>query len=277
MSNILVWGAGNGGLNALASLNSEVNVIAFIDNYYSGTEFEGYRVIRPHEIKKFHYDYILIAAVKRDEIVEEALRFDVPYQKILSYYCENIFDTRIAVLNLISKEIYSRGIEGSCAELGVYKGEFSKYINRAFEDRKLYLFDTFEGFSERDVEYETKNNISISNIGELCNPDIDLVIKKMVNKNNCIVKKGYFPDTTIDMPKEEKFCFVSLDADLYNPMKGGLEYFYPRLSQGGYIMIHDYNAIRFTGVKKAVYDYLKEAHIAYVPINDSGRSIVICK
>ena len=42
------------------------------------------------------------------------------------------------------------------AELGVYRGEFAKEINKVFPDRTLYLFDTFEGFAEQDCDTEVK-------------------------------------------------------------------------------------------------------------------------
>ena len=55
---------------------------------------------------------------------------------------------RISLLELVSYEIRDRKILGSVAEVGVYKGDFAKYINYFFPDRKLYLFDTFEGFPD---------------------------------------------------------------------------------------------------------------------------------
>ena len=38
----------------------------------------------------------------------------------------------------------------------------------------------------------------------------------------------------------EKFAFVSLDTDLYKPTLAGLEFFWPRMSKGGFIFIHDF-------------------------------------
>ena len=64
------------------------------------------------------------------------------------------YEPRAAALELIAREIYRYNIEGSTAELGVFKGEFSRFINHYFPDRKLYLFDTFEGFDSRDVEVD---------------------------------------------------------------------------------------------------------------------------
>ena len=55
---------------------------------------------------------------------------------------------RVATLELIAEEIKQQNVQGSVAELGVYQGEFSKYINQVFSQRKLFLFDTFKGFEK---------------------------------------------------------------------------------------------------------------------------------
>ena len=63
---------------------------------------------------------------------------------------------KVGILELCAREIYSRKIEGSVAELGVYQGGFAKYINQAFPNKKLYLFDTFTGFDAKDISLEKK-------------------------------------------------------------------------------------------------------------------------
>ena len=40
---------------------------------------------------------------------------------------------------------------------------------------------------------------------------------------------------------EDRFAFVSLDVDLYQPTAAGLKYFYPRLVNGGCTLIQGYN------------------------------------
>src|SRR5438309_71481 len=65
---------------------------------------------------------------------------------------------RYSTLELCSEEIANNAVAGSVAEIGVYKGDFAKRLNVLFSDRALYLFDTFEGFSKKDVEIEKKNN-----------------------------------------------------------------------------------------------------------------------
>jgi O-methyltransferase len=84
---------------------------------------------------------------------------------------------------------------------------------------------------------------------------------------------GYFPDSAANI--EDKFALVSLDTDLYLPTLNGLKYFYPRLSKGGCILLHDYNSTQFPNVKAAVNDFSKESNIRIIPLSDLHGSAVI--
>lgn len=181
---------------------------------------------------------------------------------------------RISTLELVAQEIYENNVQGAVAELGVYKGQFAKYLNQVFPDKTLYLFDTFEGFDEKDVNVELKNEFSKGN-QDFSDTSVQSVLKKMTNKDKCVIKQGWFPDSLNGL--EEKFCFVSLDADLYKPIYDGLEYFYPRLNKGGYIFVHDYNNKEYEGAKAAVREYCKKNDIPYVPMSDSWGSVIIAK
>jgi O-methyltransferase len=139
---------------------------------------------------------------------------------------------RCSSLELVAHEVYAKDIKGNVAELGVFRGDFAKFINISFPDRKLYLFDTFEGFNDKDREIEKKGNYS-QDKQDFSNTSVELVLNKMQYKENCVVRKGYFPETAKDL--EDEFVFVSIDADLYEPTYNGLNYFYPRLKRGGYI------------------------------------------
>ncbi len=169
---------------------------------------------------------------------------------------------RISTLELIANEIHRRKVVGNVAEVGVYLGIFASKINEYFPDRILYLFDTFEGFNEKEV-YKEKIRGNMTLTYDFANTTIDKVLSIMPHNNNCIIKKGFFPDTTIDI--DDVFAFVSLDTDLYDPIYAGLNYFYPRLSKGGVIFVHDYyNEIRFKGVKEAVDKYCLENNLFFL-------------
>ena len=188
---------------------------------------------------------------------------------------KNYFDyIRLATLELISEEIRKKNLTGSVAELGVYKGKFARYINLYFKERKLYLFDTFEGFDERDVNTEKKEGFS-SGSQNFSDTSVESVLSLMPFPNNCIPVKGFFPESAANI--KDEFIFVSLDADLYEPIYEGLKFFYPLLVPGGYIFVHDFNNDNYPGARKAVEKFCEEKNISFVPIPDSAGSAIICK
>jgi O-methyltransferase len=187
----------------------------------------------------------------------------------------NYFDyIRLATLELVSHEINSKNLSGNVAELGVYKGKFARYINQFFPDRKFYLFDTFEGFDNRDIRIDQASNYS-SGEQDFSDTSISKVLEIMPFPKQCIPVKGFFPESAKDV--SDTFVFVSLDTDLFEPIYKGLEFFYPRLAQGGYIFVHDFNNDNYKGARKAVEQFCAENKIGYLPLPDSGGSVIISK
>ncbi len=91
------------------------------------------------------------------------------------------------------------------------------------------------------------------------------------------MKQIYHKDTASGL-ENISFAFISLDADLYAPILSGLTYFYPRLSSGGMMLLHDYNNSRFRGAHQAVEDYEKTNEtLSLVPLCDMHGSAVIIK
>ena len=186
---------------------------------------------------------------------------------------KNRYDIRLAELRLIAKTIEFRKIVGAIAELGVYQGNFAREINRNFPDRKLYLFDTFEGFQPEDIAVE--NGLSKGITGDFSDASVEFIRAALPYPNQVMILKGRFPET---IPKEDlRFALVSLDADLYEPTRQGLAYFYPRLSSGGVLLIHDYNSRQFPGVKKAVDEYLNDQNLFLIPICDFHGTAILMK
>lgn len=181
---------------------------------------------------------------------------------------------RLATLELVSYEINRNNIDGCVAELGVYKGKFARYINCHFPDRKLYLFDTFEGFDETDIKSELKNTYS-SGEQDFSNTSVKEVLSIMPFPDQCIIRQGYFPDTVMGL--NEQFVFVSIDADLYEPIYNGLQFFYPRLKKGGYIFVHDYNNDAYKGAREAVEKFCRENNLNKLPLPDSSGTAVLMR
>lgn len=92
-----------------------------------------------------------------------------------------------------------------------------------------------------------------------------------------VLKPGFFPDSLGGL--EETFCFVSLDVDYEAATLEGLRYFWPRLSSGGYLMLHDWGNPALPGPGKALERYEAEtgARLPAVPIPDLNGTLVLCK
>ncbi len=181
---------------------------------------------------------------------------------------------RLATLELIAAEINTADLTGAVAELGVYKGKFARYINQYFPSRKLYLFDTFEGFDKKDISTEVQRDFS-SGEQDFSNTSVEEVLQRMPFRDVCIIKQGYFPASAAGL--EEQFVFVSIDTDLYDPVYHGLNYFYPRLKKGGYIFVHDYNNDGYKGAREAVEKFCREQGVSKTPIPDSGGTVILAK
>jgi hypothetical protein len=182
---------------------------------------------------------------------------------------------RIMAIRLAAQRILARNTQGAIAELGVYKGELAARLNRLFPERKLYLFDTFEGFSENDLADGLEKKHSVASVGDFQDTNVDLVMSRMAWPEKVIVRKGYFPQTAEGL--DETFAFVSLDVDLYKPIVAGLQYFYPRLSPGGCMFIHDYNNLRYKGVKTAVEEFVEATGAPLVQLPDLAGTAILSK
>jgi hypothetical protein len=55
----------------------------------------------------------------------------------------------------------------------------------------------------------------------------------------------------------------------------GLEYFYPRMVPGGFLIIHDYGSLTWEGAEKAVDTFFADKPESVIPIPDSSGSAVV--
>jgi O-methyltransferase len=191
-------------------------------------------------------------------------------KKIERFYRDKVrFYTFWFQIERLKKE----SIPGSFAELGVYKGETGRMIHEMDPTRKFHLFDTFEGFDQKDLAAENPESPGLSI--DFSDTGLDSVKNFIDGNDNIFVHKGYFPSTTENLGNE-LYSFVHLDADLYNPTLTGLHYFYSRLSEGGIIIVHDYNH-NWEGVTKAVDEFVATIPENPIEISDWQGSIMIIK
>ena len=175
------------------------------------------------------------------------------------------------ILNI--KQIIAEKIEGDFAELGVWRGNTASILAHfaTSSNRKVLLFDTYEGFNKKDLD-----GIDADRVMAFDDTSIALV-KNVIGEESkvCDFVKGYFPETLTDIHTSKKYAVVSLDCDLYGPMKAGLNVFYPLMTQGGMFLLHDYSSFQWAGAKKAI-DEFCEQHNEYVILmpDKSGSAFI---
>ncbi|MBQ9365585.1 MAG: hypothetical protein IJT82_07400 [Schwartzia sp.] len=256
--------------NKLCNLNSDIHPVEFLDN------------LNPD-------DYLLILTIENPdtiEIIRHSAHSHFPHHRIMELFPHSTAgDFRITWLRRFSEFAYEKNLSGNVAECGVNQGDFAQYINRFFPDRKCYLFDSFEGFREQDIAGDDKidkidarytRKWFFDNIGYYKATNLDIVMKKMPHPENIVIRQGYIPETLEGV--EDSFCFVNLDMDVYPPMLEGLRFFYPRMVNGGLLLLHDYySGGELTGVEKAVYAYEKElgTPLCKIPSEISSSLIIV--
>jgi len=214
--------------------------------------------------EKSYYPEQWAFMLKKKKISEDLINIEENYDDKIRFYNFWFQISRLKRENIL----------GNFAELGVYKGDTAKIIYAMDKSRKLHLFDTFEGFEKEDLKEETGEAASYST-KNFADTNLKKVLANIDGGNNIIVHKGYFPDTTKGF-ETNKYALVNIDADLYNPIKEGLNYFYPLLSPGGVIIIHDYNH-KWEGAIKAVNEFAAKIPENIIEISDKYGSVMIVK
>lgn len=274
---VIYCASGYGERVALSLDETKYEIVAFSDSNPEiwNKRLYGGEVLPPNRLSQIDFDFIVISlSIYADQIRKDLVeQYDVDASKIIVYNTlfEGIVwdEERIIELRKCIRMLKERNIPGNMAEVGVYQGDFARLFNYYFPDKKLYLFDTFEGFDSE------KNKVNECDRELFKDTSVELVLSKMKKPENCVVKKGFFPSTAKGL--EETFCLVSLDTDLYEPIMDGLEFFYPKLQKGGYIFVHDFGSYHFEGVKDAVYKFCEKNNAAIVPLADRCLSVIICK
>lgn len=67
---------------------------------------------------------------------------------------------RFRTFELVANQLIVENVPGECAEVGVFRGYFSRLINEKFPKKKMYLFDTFEGFLNEEIEKEIRDGLA---------------------------------------------------------------------------------------------------------------------
>ena len=286
--NIVLFGASSRGKRVLFNLiehGFSIEKIVFCDNSSEkwGEQLEDVRIISPMELEKYDKNIcIIISTSMHEEVFTQLTTLGFTnvnyyhtlifperiYEKYDSKFYEILEKTRNRCY-LDSEEKYTiysalksiEYLDGDIAEVGVYKGGSAKILCEMKGNKQVFLFDTFEGLPK------TRSDENVQE-GWLNNTTLESVKEYLSEYDNVFYFKGIFPKTA-EKISDKKFSFVHLDTDTYQSTLDSLHFFWPKLTNGGRIISHDYNAINIIGIKKAFLEFFIDHPEKIIEIADS--------
>ena len=227
----------------------------------------------------------IIKKNKTDPVVDNDEKFIKAYKKCKKYTMTS--KEKMYALYKSVEYVIDAGISGDFVECGVWKGGSAMLMAMALLDRyesnrKIYLYDTFEGMSQ-PTEYDYKlngnenafyqwstkqkekhNNWCYAPLQEVKN-NISLT---KYPKNNLIYVKGKV-EQTLKKTKPSKISILRLDTDWYESTKHELIHLFPLLEKNGVLILDDYGY--WAGSKKAVDEYFSNKAILLNRIQGDAR------
>lgn len=184
---------------------------------------------------------------------------------------------RLDNLQFCVESVLEDGVPGDLIETGVWRGGATilmREILRAYDvrDRRVWVADSFRGLPPPDEKYPQDEGDDLHTFDEF------VVSLEQVKANferygppedQVRFLKGWFRDTLPDAPVE-RLAVIRLDGDMYESTMDALVNLYPKLSEGGYLIVDDYG--NFSACRQAVHEYREEHGITeeIVPVDWSA-------
>lgn len=188
--------------------------------------------------------------------------------------------------NLMAIHRWVSHLPGWQAECGCWKGlssymlnHQSKRMNSTHDGSGFVVVDSFEGLSEptpedREIYGRIPNPIAgkYARAGKYKSTQ-EAVRKTLSEFPGIEYFQGWIPEILTHLP-ERTYSFVHIDLDLHDPIRGAIDYFFPRLVPGGVLVLDDYGSIGWPGAMKAGDEGAAACGETLLPLS-SGQAILV--
>ncbi|PIP87109.1 hypothetical protein COW81_02015 [Candidatus Campbellbacteria bacterium CG22_combo_CG10-13_8_21_14_all_36_13] len=163
---------------------------------------------------------------------------------------------------------YLGKVDGDVVECGVGQGKsllsLAFLIKDEMSGRKIWGFDSFEGFPEPSREDQSLRNVKKGDIYSNINSSNIVTFFEIAGMDRLLVKhqvnliKGFFKNT-LTTYRGSQIALLHIDADLYDSYLDVLRELYPKVAKGGIIIFDEYittaDYSKFPGASKAVDEF----------------------
>jgi hypothetical protein len=245
----------------------------------SATEALGYTVVRNERVQQAWTTDVKTVDMETDQ------DFASLYAQTKPYTMTSM--SRMYALYKATEYIVRQSLAGDIVECGVWRGGSSMLVALALgrlesTDRTLYLYDTFAGMSqpsERDINLfgeQARRLLDESSRDELIWAYATLgEVRANLHATSYPAERLRFVQGKVEntLPAEapERIALLRLDTDWYEPTHHELEHLFPRLVEGGVLLLDDYG--HWAGARAAVDEYFGEHGISMLlnRIDYTGR------
>ncbi len=187
---------------------------------------------------------------------------------------EQVNSQELGLLLSELEKVLKNNIEGDVVEMGCYEGTSALFEARMLDllapDKKLWLYDSFEGLPDKTDEDRSENGqLFVGGALKASKSRLERNFHKADLPFPEIKKAWFFELDPDDLPGH--ICFAFLDGDFYESIMDSFKLVYPKMSKGGVIMVDDYENAKLPGVKKAVDEFVAKNYL----VVKSDKSLAI--
>lgn len=233
---------------------------------------------------------------QREKYLQELVK-RVPISHVVDNFAKNVSRQELTRL-LFRHEMFKKivNLKGCIVECGVFSGQglmtwaqLSTIMEPIGFQRRIYGFDTFEGFPQVHENDLSGVRAFPKNVGDIKDNSYDDLLRsiELFDMNRYInhvqkvfLVKGDFMETSEKFLQDNPHTLISLlylDFDLYEPTKKALEMFLPRMPKGSIIGFDEINNPCWPGETLALLETfnLREIRIEKLPYEPHMAYVVL--
>jgi hypothetical protein len=173
-------------------------------------------------------------------------------------------------------------VDGDIVECGVWRGGFSIFLSHVFQDKNVWVCDSYEGFQPIEIakhSYDKErhtNHVTHNSVGPLAISleEVQSHFKSygLGDEERIKFLKGFVKDT-LPTSGIEKVSLLRIDVDAFSATLETLEELYDKVQPGGYIIFDDSGLYETLDAIKVFFKQNNIPEFLYHPVTNQQLDI----
>lgn len=180
-------------------------------------------------------------------------------QDLIANQVTMISEERFTSISHYKKDIEK--LKGDIVECGVWRGGMSIFLTKLFENKKIWVCDSFEGCQNpEEAKYSFDRETHSLGMYAASLEEVESNFEKYdaLDKTRVTFLKGWVRDTLLpEICPIKKIALVRIDVDSYSATLEVLDYLYDKVVKGGMIIFDDISGIESAS---AIRDFINRGH-----------------